>query len=121
MERDPGSILDQQSIAKLKTEHDLNYNDELKLYNEGVMELRAIHLKLPWQQLQKLFYDINSLIWEQESLIRKGDLDGDMEAAGKAAIGNRDLNRIRVGLGNLVNTLCNNRFITTKVNHGSED
>jgi hypothetical protein len=83
-------------------------NNEMKNY-EGLEEY-----------IDKL-YDINGQIWDLESDIRKENehILG-LEEVGRRAIKIRNLNNIRIGYKNEINSKYNEGFIETKINHGSE-
>ena len=64
-----------------------------------------------------MLYDINAFIWEKESDMRQGKLDGVLHEVGLRAIEIRKLNNIRVGIKNLINKLTNSGFIDIKSDH----
>ena len=122
MERDPGDILDRGAIAKLKNERigDAENNRE---WNAFQAELEILDKKYPLifiMNFFKLLYDINAFIWEKESDMRQGKLDGVLYEVGIRAIEIRKLNNLRVGVKNLVNKLTNSGFQDIKRSHLSE-
>ena len=119
MEFDPASICDRYSILKLKSEHGVDVKKEQAVFVEAMTTLRKSHPSVPWIIIEDMYSHINGLIWKEESKIRAGDYDNDLSAAGAAAIMNRDINAIRVGLGNLLNSITGRGFIDTKTDHGS--
>jgi len=120
MERDPGSIVDRCAIARLKCEHKVDQGSSLEAYADGQADLRKRFPDIPWNLLAEMSYGLNALIWGAESRIRQGQLDDDMEAAGHAAILTRNINSVRVTLGNLINTLTGCGIIEQKADHVSE-
>ncbi len=120
MERDPGSVVDRCAIAQLKYERGVDQGSSLTAFAEGMSGLRKTFTNVPWIILSDISYGLNKLIWAEEAKIRQGQLDDDMEAAGKAAIRVREVNSIMVSLGNLINTLTGCGVIERKIDHASE-
>jgi hypothetical protein len=122
MERDPGDILDRGSIAKLKHERIRNPEND-KEWIAFEKELKILIKKYPnlfINDLFELLYSINSFIWEKESDMRQGKLDGILYEVGIRAIEIRKLNNFRISIKNLINKLTESGFIDIKHNHLSE-
>lgn len=122
MERDVADILDRGTIAKLKHERirDPENDREWNAFNVEVELLKEKYNKLYIDNFFNLLYDINSFIWEKESDMRQGKLDGILYEVGIRAIEIRKLNNLRVSVKNIVNKLTNSGFIDIKKNHLSE-
>jgi len=122
MERDTGDILDRGSIAKLKFESIRNeYND--KEWHDFEIEVNLLEKKYKHLYISfffKLLYDINSYIWEKESDMRQGKLDGVLYEVGLRAIEIRKLNNLRVTIKNLINKFTKTGYQDKKENHLSE-
>jgi hypothetical protein len=122
MERDTGDILDRGSIAKLKFERIRNeYND--KEWHDFEIEVNLLEKKYKHLYISfffKLLYDINSYIWEKESDMRQGKLDGVLYEVGLRAIEIRKLNNLRVTIKNLINKFTKTGYQDKKENHLSE-
>lgn len=123
MERDTGDILDRGSIAKLKFER-INDPENIKEWNAFKDELLKLNEKYSKLEISMFFdslYNINSFIWEKESDLRKGKLDGVLYEVGIRAIEIRKLNNIRVGIKNLVNKLTESGYQDIKKQHLSQN
>jgi hypothetical protein len=122
MLRDSGDILDRASIARLKHENIRDPENDRE-WSAFKIELDILDKKYPDIFIMKFFqllYDINKFIWEKESDMRQGKLDGVLYEVGIRAIEIRKLNNLRVGVKNLVNKLTNSGFQDLKRNHLSE-
>lgn len=119
MERDPGSVIDRYAIAKLKHKHGISGGVSLDVYKHALTGLQERFPNIPWHLLLDMSLVLNSLIWTAEEKIRGGDLDGDLEAVGRAAILTRNTNAARVLLGNLINKLAGYEAIEQKIDHVS--
>jgi hypothetical protein len=67
-----------------------------------------------------LLYYINSFLWEKESDMRQGKLDGVLYEVGIRAIEIRKLNNLRVSVKNIINKLTKSGFQDIKKDHISE-
>ncbi len=117
MEFDPASIVDRYSILKLKAAHGVDVKKETTVFVEEMSTLRKAYPSVPWPVIEDMYDKVNGLIWQEESKIRKGSYDHDMEGAGRAAIMNRNINSLRVGLGNILNAITGKGFQDKKVEH----
>ena len=122
MFRETSDILDRGSIAKLKHERirEEENNKEWEFFNVGINKLIKEKSNVPIKMFFDLLYRINSMIWELESDMRKGRLDGALSEVGRRAIEIRNLNGLRVGIKNIINKSLNEGFIDIKSNHLSE-
>jgi len=122
MLRDSGDILDRASIARLKHERirDIENDREWEAFKKELEILDKNYPSLYIMTFFKTLYDINAFIWEKESDMRQGKLDGVLYEVGIRAIEIRKLNNLRVGIKNLVNKLTNSGFQDIKKNHLSE-
>ncbi len=135
MERDAGDIIDRWSIAKLKAER--IGNDENKKEYEcfsGYMEdLEARHKDIPWCNLKKIIFSLNSFIWQFEAGLKSGKeklpcphyiFDDENEKAlskmGIIATLIKHYNHVRVEMKNLINKMVGEGFQDIKKNHLSE-
>jgi hypothetical protein len=111
-----GDITDRYSICKLKSERlSLDLSDEINQLEEELINYKGIS-----SYVGKL-YEVNGLIWDLESDIRKGNekILG-LEEIGRRALKIRDYNNVRVSIKNEINSKYNEGFIEVKMNHGSE-
>lgn len=111
-----GEIVDKFTICKLKNER-LNI-DLTKELNELLFEIKLYdNIDI----FVDLLYEINGKIWDLESDIRKGNehILG-LEEIGRRALLIRDLNAIRVGYKNQINSKYVEGYVEYKMNHGSE-
>jgi hypothetical protein len=111
-----GDIVDRYSICKLKSERlGLDNFSEISLLKSEIENYSGIE-----PDVDKL-YEVNGLIWDLESDIRKGnELLLGLEEIGRRALKIREYNNIRVGHKNDINSKYNEGFIEVKMNHGSE-
>jgi hypothetical protein len=111
-----GEMIDRYSICKLKSERgNLDNTKEMcDLLNEiSTYEGTEIYLN----QL----YELHGKIWDLESDIRSGNENIlGLEEVGRRAILLRDMNKIRIGIKNEINSKYNEGYVEIKVNHGSE-
>jgi hypothetical protein len=111
-----GDIVDRYSICKLKKERtQIDITKELQELNNEMKNYEGLE-----EYIDKL-YEINGQIWDLESDIRKENehILG-LEEVGRRAIKIRNLNNVRIGYKNEINSKYNEGFIETKINHGSE-
>jgi hypothetical protein len=122
MERDNGDILDRASIAKLKHERirDPENDKEWEAFSKELSILEKKYSQFYIDNFFKILYDINSLVWEKESDMRQGKLDGILYEVGIRAIEIRKLNNLRISVKNLVNKITNSGFQDIKKDHLSE-
>jgi len=122
MERDNGDILDRASIAKLKHERirDPENDKEWEAFSKELSILEKKYSQFYIDNFFKILYDINSLVWEKESDMRQGKLDGILYEVGIRAIEIRKLNNLRISVKNLVNKITDSGFQDIKKNHLSE-
>ena len=111
-----GEIVDRFAICKLKSER-LNLD-----LSEEINQLKSeIDLYNNLEEYINNLYEVNGKIWDLESDIRKGNEDIlGLEEIGRRALKIRDLNNIRVGYKNTINSKLGEGFIEYKMNHGSE-
>ncbi len=119
MFRETSDILDRGSIAKLKHEliRDSENHKEWNAFSIEVDKLIKEHSNIPIVMFFDLLYRINFQIWELESDLRQGKLDGALTEVGRRAIEIRKLNGLRVGVKNIINNLLNEGFLDIKSNH----
>ena len=111
-----GDIADRYSICKLKSERlSLDLSEEINQLQNEILNYKDI------PKYVGDLYEINGLIWDLESDIRKGNEEIlGLEEIGRRALKIRDYNNIRVGIKNKINSMYNEGFIEVKMNHGSE-
>ena len=111
-----GDIADRYSICKLKSERlSLDLSEEINQLQNEILNYKDI------PKYVGDLYEINCLIWDLESDIRKGNEEIlGLEEIGRRALKIRDYNNIRVGIKNKINSMYNEGFIEVKMNHGSE-
>ncbi len=122
MERDTGDILDRGAIAKLKKER-ISDPENIREWEAFQIEVNALIKKYSQFHVDmffKMIYDINAMIWDLESDMRQGKLDGVLHEVGRRAIEIRKLNNLRVHTKNIINKLTNEGFMDIKKNHLSE-
>lgn len=132
--RDIGDILDRLSIAKLKVERIGNEENkrEYEYLLKGYNEVKTLNLDIPLELFLEELVRINSTIWFLESAMKSGKellpsanyLDDPRNLSVLADIGKnsiliRNINGLRVGIKNIVNTLLNEGFMDIKSNHMS--
>lgn len=111
-----GDIADRYSICKLKNQRlNLDLSDELTQLENELIKYDGVTTYVGE------LYEVNGLIWDLESDIRKGNeaILG-LEEIGRRALKIRDYNNIRVSIKNKINSNYNEGFIEVKMNHGSE-
>lgn len=111
-----GDIADRYSICKLKSQRlNLDLSDELTQLENELIKYDGVTTYVGE------LYEVNGLIWDLESDIRKGNeaILG-LEEIGRRALKIRDYNNIRVSIKNKINSNYNEGFIEVKMNHGSE-
>ena len=113
-------VADRFTIAKLKSE---------RLGHEGQAFLEQVRfyqagLDLEDPNLVKLvedLYEINSMMWDAEHAIRKGqDDDLGLVEIGRRALRIRDLNRKRITIKNLIAAHTRSGFQDAKMNYATE-
>jgi len=111
-----GDIADRYSICKLKSERlYLDLSEEINQLQNELLNYEGI------TKYVGNLYEINGLIWDLESDIRKGNEEIlGLEEIGRRALKIRDYNNIRVGIKNEINSIYNEGFIEVKMDHGSE-
>ena len=111
-----GDIADRYSICKLKSERlNLDNSKELKELKEQINLYQGIEEDL------NTLYDVNGRIWDLEADIRKKNEEIlGLDEVGRRAIKIRDLNSLRVGCKNDINSKYNEGYIECKINHGCE-
>ena len=122
MERDVSDILDRYNIAKLKAER-IGTEENKREYNAFGLALQEIvvkHPHVPLLMFSNLLYKINTMIWDFESDLRQGKLDGALSEVGRRAIEIREHNNLRVQTKNIVNFILQEGFQDIKKNHISE-
>jgi hypothetical protein len=111
-----GDIVDRYTICKLKSER--GQIDNSKEINDLVAEIEKYEDVQPY--IDEL-YKLHSEIWDLEGDIRKGNEEIlGLEEVGRRAIKLRDMNKIRIGIKNKINSKYNEGYIEIKVDHGSE-
>jgi len=123
MLRDISDILDRGSIAQLKHErigNDEN-NKEYKAFKQEIDLVISKYSDIPISKFFDLLVKINAMIWDLESDLRKGKLDGALSEVGRRAIEIREHNNLRVQVKNIVNELTKTGFIDIKSDHLSEN
>jgi len=123
MERDCGDIIDRGAIAQLKHErigNDEN-NKEYKAFKQEIDLVISKYPDIPISKFFNLLIKINAMIWDLESDLRKGKLDGALSEVGRRAIEIRKHNNLRVQVKNIVNELTKTGFIDIKSDHLSEN
>lgn len=122
MERDTGDILDRGAIAKLKSERiaDPETDREWEAFKIEIELLKNKYKYLYIEDFFRHLYNINAFIWEKESDMRQGKLDGVLYEVGIRAIEIRKLNNLRVDTKNLINKLTDSGFMDIKKDHLSE-
>ena len=120
--RDAGDIVDRFAVAQLKVERigSSESKREFRCYFDELFTLFLMHPHLQWWSfiMESLHY--NSSIWDLESAVRKGLLDGKPKEVGRRAIEIRKLNQLRIGVKNRVNSLVRDGFVEEKKDHISE-
>lgn len=119
-----GDILDRASIARLKHERirEEETHREWKVFQEELnISINRYKIIIPVNMFFDLLYKINAMIWELESDLRQGKLDGVLSEVGRRAIEIRKLNSLRVSVKNIVNTVVKEGFIDIKSNHLSQN
>lgn len=122
MQRDIGDILDRGTIAKLKKER-ISDPENIREWEAFQLEIDNLIIKYPQFQIMmffKIMYDINGMIWDLESDMRQGKLDGVLSEVGRRAIEIRKLNNLRVCTKNIINKLTGEGFQDIKKQHLSE-
>lgn len=135
MKRDCGDILDRASIAQLKNERIGNSENEREhnAFKKEIKRIKTQYSKYNWDVIYNTMLKINSSIWFLEAAI-KGDgdilpnphhLDDKLNEKVLASIGKntiliRNINSIRVGLKNIINSLVKEGFMDLKKDHLSE-
>lgn len=112
-----GDVIDRYSICKLKSERlEIDNGSEIRALKKAMSSYEGLNSYV--DQL----YKINGQCWDMEADIRKGNekILG-LEEVGRRALKLRDLNNIRVGIKNEVNSKHKEGFIDIKMEHGSEE
>ena len=122
MQRDCGDILDRASIAKLKIERiNLGENkEEWEAFEKELTLLENKYHNIPIKMFFNLLLNINTMIWNLESDLRQGKLDGVLSEVGRRAIEIREHNNLRVQAKNIINKLVGEGFQDLKKDHISE-
>ena len=112
-----GEICDRYSIVKLKSERtELDCSEEFRALEAEVRKYEDLEVFI--DQL----YDVNGLIWDLESDIRRGkEKELGMLEVGRRAIAIRNLNGQRVSTKNQINKKYKSGFQETKVDHASSN
>lgn len=114
-------LADRCTIARLKyerieSEERVNFLAECDLYAEELKAYEGI------EEFMERLYEVNGLIWDQESEIRAGQLRGvSLEEVGRRALTIRDLNRKRVGIKGEIVDHYGEGFKDMKCNYSGED
>lgn len=110
-----GDVVDRYSICRLKRERlGLDNEKEINELKNEMGKYQGID-----SYVEKL-YTVNGNIWDLESDIRKEkEATLGLEEVGRRAIKIRELNNIRVGYKNEINSIYKEGFIEIKLNHGS--
>jgi hypothetical protein len=117
-----GEILDRYSIAILKKERASAENQqEIEDLTQEIESYKETHEEFINEKIDKLI-DINGMIWDLESDIRKGR-EGELglEEVGRRAIKIREFNKIRVGYKNDVVEVFGEGYKDIKMNHASSN
>ena len=121
MQRDCGDIIDRSTIAKLKAER-IKEDESIKEWECFSGEISILQKKYPHIPMQ-MFFDlllkVNSMIWDLESDLRLGKLDGALSEVGRRAIEIREHNSLRVQVKNILNKLVGEGFQDIKKDHVS--
>lgn len=122
MDRDAGDIVDRYSIALLKWERTKapTAKDEVRYMEYGFLELRKRFPWALWTEMLGLIKEVNGHIWDLESEMRQGKLDGDLVETGRRAILIRKFNGVRVRVKNLVNLMTGEGVQDVKIDHLSQ-
>jgi hypothetical protein len=122
MQRDSGDVLDRGSIAFLKSQRIAK--EESKKEWDAFGNEREILIKkyknLPIDMFFQLLIKINTMIWDLESDLRQGKLDGALSEVGRRAIEIREHNNLRIQVKNIINKLTGEGFQDFKKGHISE-
>lgn len=119
--RDTGDVIDRYSIARLKGER-IGNNENKKEYETFGLALQEIigkHPNVPLLMFSNLLYKINTMIWDLESDLRQGKLDGALSEVGRRAIEIREHNNLRVQIKNIINFILQEGFQDIKFEHVS--
>ena len=120
MKYSAGDIVDRFTIVLLKL---LRIGDsfmpEFNAYSEAITRLDCMHPEVPWLTLTMEMFKVNKDIWDLESDVRKGKLDGNLEEVGRRAIAIRDKNNKRIEIKNQIAELMG-EFKEVKKDHASE-
>jgi hypothetical protein len=122
MLRDAGDIIDHLCIAQLKAERigTPETKKEFREFWEGLFTHILIHPNINWwENIDKLF-TVHKKIWDLESAVRLGKLDGDEMEVGRRAIQIRNFNKERVLFKNQLNKMVGEGFQEAKKDHASE-
>jgi hypothetical protein len=119
MERDAGDILDRASIARLKCDRigEQENIKEWQFFQPEIRKLERKHPKIPIDMFWNLLYKINAMIWDLESDLRKGKIDGVLYEVGIRAIAIREHNNLRVQVKNIINKSVGEGFQDIKKDH----
>jgi len=111
-----GDIVDRYTICRLKFERGkINNSKEI---SDLLTEIKKYEGLQPY--IDQL-YELNGKVWDLESDIRNGnEASLGFDEVGRRAIDLRDMNVIRVGIKNEVNSKYNEGYTEIKINHGSE-
>ena len=111
-----GDMVDRYTICKLKSERtEIDNTMETQRLWENIETYQDVE---PY--IERL-YTLHGKIWELESDIRKGNEETlGLEEVGRRAILLRDMNKIRIGIKNEINTKYGEGYLEIKLNHGSE-
>lgn len=135
MIRDCGDVIDRFSIAKLKSErigNDENHKEYLA-FTEEISKIKDKFSLVDWDKLCDMMVDINKSIWALEAAMKSGKellpnptyLDDPkntpvLAVVGRNAILIRNINHLRVGLKNFINSTVKEGFQDVKQEHMSE-
>ena len=121
MIRDAGDVVDRYSIAELKVRRlgTPESHAERAMFRAGVEELVLAHPHLNWANMVLDMIYINGRIWDLESAVRAGELDGDLTEVGRRAIAIRKVNAERVAMKNMINMFLGQGVQDVKQDHTS--
>lgn len=122
MLRDAGDIVDHLCIAQLKAER-IGTSEDKKAFREfweGLFTHILIYPRVDWWEVINKLYTIHKAIWDLESAVRQGKLDGDEMEVGRRAIQIRNYNKQRVAIKNELNRFLGEGFQEQKKDHISE-
>lgn len=114
--------MDRATIAQLKYKRIGNEENirEHKAFNIEVGKLITKYVNIPITMFFNLLYKVNSMIWDLESDLRQGKLDGALSEVGRRAIKIREHNNLRVQIKNIINKITDSGFQDVKKSHLSE-